>query len=75
MGNYDEFDLDLKMTSSDESGDGTSPQAVTGLPCDLSLVSLDSLLNSCTSEYCNVTDTCPKTDRCTGTGNTCTCYC
>ena len=51
MGNYDEFDLDLKMTSSDESGDGTSPQAVTGLPCDLSLVSLDSLLNSFTSEY------------------------
>lgn len=75
MGKYDEFDLDLKTSSSDGSGDDASPQSVTGFPCELSLVSLDSILNSCTSEYCNFTDSCPKTAACTGTGNTCTCYC
>ena len=74
MGNYDEFDLELKMSSGEEGGnDAASPY--TGWACETSAISLESLLNSCTSEHCNITDSCPKTEYCTATGNTCTCHC
>lgn len=78
MGNYDEFDLDLRV----ESGGNGQVEPRTSNPttaiCSLisSVVSewtFETIMEGCSGEcYSN---NCPKTETCGGSGNTCTCYC
>lgn len=77
MSNYDEFDLDLKSTSTNGGDDGTSPAALTGSVCvELSISAATSLMGGCTNGgICDYTESCPDTSYCTGSDSTCTCYC
>lgn len=79
MGNYDEFDLDLRAESGgSEQGEARTSNPTTNI-CSYvtSIVSgwtFQTVMEEGCSDTC-LTDLCPETAYCTGSGNTCTCYC